>query len=107
MKLGYLQRSRCQHSVVQSEVSQKEKNKYGILMRICGIQEKMLQVNYLQGRKRDADEENGHADTVGRRGQRDELRDQDSLTHTHARTHARTHAIEKRLCSTGSSAWCL
>ena len=62
-------------SVVQSEVSQK--NKYCILMQICGIQEKMLEMNYLQGRKRDADEENGHVDTVGGRGQQDELRDQD------------------------------
>ena len=46
-------------------------------MHICGIQEKMLEMNYLQGRKRDADEENGHVDTVGGRGQQDELRDQD------------------------------
>ena len=68
-------------------------------MRICGIQEKMLQMNYLQGRKRDADEENGHADTVRGRGQWDELRS--GLTHTHTRT----HTIGKLLYSTGSSTW--
>ena len=31
-------------SIIQSEVNQKEKNKYGILMQLCGIQ-KNVQIN--------------------------------------------------------------
>ena len=44
-------------SVVQSQVSQKEKNKYCTLTHICGI--------YLQDSNGDADRENRLADTVG------------------------------------------
>ena len=44
--------------VIQSEVSQKEKNKYSILMHISGI--------YFQGRNRDAYVENELVDTVDR-----------------------------------------
>ena len=38
MKLSYLQRHGWTQSVIQSEVSQKEKNKHRILMHVCGIQ---------------------------------------------------------------------
>ena len=37
-------------SVTQSEVSQKEKNKYCILIHICGIR-KMVQMNLFGGQK--------------------------------------------------------
>ena len=38
-------------SVIQSEVSQREKNKYDILTHILGSRE-MVQITYLQGRNR-------------------------------------------------------
>ena len=44
-------------SVQQSEVNQKEKNKYCILTHICGT--------YWQGRNRGTDVENGWVGTVG------------------------------------------
>ena len=58
-------------SVVQSEVSQKEKNKYRILMCTCGIQEKMLQMNYFAGqekRRRLREWTCGHSARKGRAG---------------------------------------
>ena len=50
-------------SVIQSEVSQKEKNKYYIL-NIYMESRKMVQMKYLQGRNRDTDTENSHMDMV-------------------------------------------
>ena len=38
MKLGHLQRHGWIQRLIQSEISKKEKNKYRILMHICGIQ---------------------------------------------------------------------
>ena len=56
-------------TVIQSEISQKEKNKYHRLTHICGI--------YLQSRNRDTEVENKRMDTkVGKRGW-DELGDWD------------------------------
>ena len=51
-------------SVIQSEVSQKEKNKFRILMHICESR-KMVQMTGLQGRNRDTDVENKRMDTKG------------------------------------------
>ena len=50
-------------SVIQSEVSQKEKSKYHIL-NIYMESRKMVQMKYLQGRNRDTDTENSHMDMV-------------------------------------------
>ena len=52
-------------SVIQREVSQKEKNKY-ILTHICRIQKKWYRRTYLQGRNRDTDVENRLVDTAGK-----------------------------------------
>ena len=51
-------------SVIQSEVSQKEKNKYRILTHTCV--EKWCRWTYLQGRNRDIDIKNGHVDMGGK-----------------------------------------
>ena len=51
--------------VIQSEVSQKEKNKYRILMHVCGTQKNGYRWTGLQGRNRDTDVENKHTDTKG------------------------------------------
>ena len=51
-------------SVIQSEGSQKETNKYCILTHMWNL-EKWYRWTYLQGRNRDVDIENGDADTVG------------------------------------------
>ena len=57
-------------SVIQSEVSQKEKNKYHILMHIYPRNlEKWYRLTYLQGRNRATDVENGLVDTIGEREQ--------------------------------------
>ena len=50
-------------SVIQSTVSQKEKNKY-IFMYIYSESRNMVQMNLLRGRIIDADKENGSVDTV-------------------------------------------
>ena len=51
-------------SVIQSEVSQKEKNKYRILTHIYGIlKKKMALMNLGQDRNKDTDVENGLEDT--------------------------------------------
>ena len=50
--------------VIQSEVNQKGKNKYPTLMDIYGIQ-KLVLMNLVVGRNRDANTENGLVDTVG------------------------------------------
>ena len=50
-------------SVIQSEVSQKEKNKYRMLTHIYGIK-KMVLMN-LVARHKDTDVENGLEDTEG------------------------------------------
>ena len=61
-------------SVIQSEVSQREKNKYDILTHILGSRQ-MVQITYLQGRNRE-DVENGLVDMGARgRGVWDELGD--------------------------------
>ena len=52
--------------IVQSEVSQKEKEKYHILMHIYRIQKNGTDGTYLQGRNRDRDIENKLVDTVGK-----------------------------------------
>ena len=44
--------------VIQNEVSQKEKNQYLVLMYIYMESRKMVLMNFLQGRNRDADIEN-------------------------------------------------
>ena len=55
-------------TVIQSAVSQKEKNKYRILTYICGIWKNWYRRSYLQNRNRDTDIENKHMDTKGERG---------------------------------------
>ena len=42
-------------TIIQSEVSQKEKNKYRILMHICGIGKNWYRRFYLQNRNRETD----------------------------------------------------
>ena len=49
-------------SVTQSEVGQKEKNKYCILTYMCNL-EKRYRCTYLLRRNRDADDEDRHVDT--------------------------------------------
>ena len=41
--------------IIQSEINQKEKNRYQILMHICGIEKNGTDVMYFQGRNRNAD----------------------------------------------------
>ena len=55
-------------TVIQSEVSQKEKNKYCILTHICGIWKNWYRQSYLQSRNRDTDVENKRMDTKGEGG---------------------------------------
>ena len=50
-------------SIIQSEVTQKEKNKYHVLMHICGIWKEWYRWTYSQGGNRDPYIEKGH---VGR-----------------------------------------
>ena len=57
-----------QETVIQSEVNQKEKNKYRILMHICGVQKNGTDEWGLQGRSRDTDGENKRMDTKGGKG---------------------------------------
>ena len=45
-------------TVIQSKISQKEKDRYHILMYICGIYKKLYRLTYLQSRNRDTDIEN-------------------------------------------------
>ena len=52
-------------TVTQSEESQKEKNKHCILIHIYGIQKSSTGELTCMGRNRDADVENGLADTEG------------------------------------------
>ena len=52
-------------SVIQSEVSQKEKKKYGILMYTYGIQKDGTDENYLQRSNGDTGIENRLMDVVG------------------------------------------
>ena len=54
-------------SVIQSEASQKEKNKYYILTYIYVESRKLVLVTYFQGKKRDTNVDNGHADIERRR----------------------------------------
>ena len=50
---------------IQSEANQREEKKYHMLTHMCGIQEKNgTDDPNFQGRKRDADTENRHVDTV-------------------------------------------
>ena len=51
-------------SVIQSEVNQKEKNKYHILMHICGIQKNGTDKPVCKA-EIDTDVENKHTDTKG------------------------------------------
>ena len=55
-------------SIIQNEVSQKEKNEYCILMHICGIQENGINESILQSRNRDTDIENKYMDTKREKG---------------------------------------
>ena len=50
-------------TVIQSEISQKENDRYHILMYICGIYKKLYRLTYLQSRNRDTDIENKCKDT--------------------------------------------
>ena len=50
--------------IIQSEVSQKEENKYSILTRIYMESRKMVLMNLLQDSSGDADTENRSVDTV-------------------------------------------
>ena len=53
-------------TVIQSEVSQKEKNKYRMLTHIYGSKKKkMVLMNLVAGHNKDTDIENGLEDTVG------------------------------------------
>ena len=54
-------------TVIQSEVSQKEKNKYHILTHIWNLKENWYRRSYLQSRNRDTDVENKRMDTKGER----------------------------------------
>ena len=49
-------------TVIQSEVSQKEKNKYRMLKHIYGIKKKMVLKNLGAGQNKDADVDNGLED---------------------------------------------
>ena len=51
-------------TVIQSEVSQKEKNKYRILMHVCGIQKNGTEEPVCKA-EIDTDVENIHMDTKG------------------------------------------
>ena len=51
-----------QETVIQSEVSQKEKNKYRILTHMCNFK-KWYRQTYLQSRNRDRDVENKRMNT--------------------------------------------
>ena len=51
--------------LIQSELSQKEKNKYHTLMHTCGMQKKWRWWTYLQGRNRDASTEHRLGETTG------------------------------------------
>ena len=64
-------------TVIQSEVSHKEKNKYSILTHTCGIWKNWCRHSYLQSRNRDTDIENKCMDTKGGKGGWDELGDWD------------------------------
>ena len=55
---------------MQSEVNQKEKNKYYILKHLCGMWGKWYQQSYLQSRNTDTDVENKCVDTTEDRGGR-------------------------------------
>ena len=50
--------------IIQSEVSQKEKDKYYILMHVYGL-ERWYQCFYMQGSKEDTDVKNKLLDSVG------------------------------------------
>ena len=52
-------------TVIQSEVDQKEKNKYQILTHVCGIEKNGTDEPNIQGRKIDADVENTPVGTLG------------------------------------------
>ena len=54
-------------TVIESEVSQKEENKYHILTYICGVWKNRYRQSYIQSRDRDTDVENKHMDTKGKR----------------------------------------
>ena len=64
-------------TAIQSEASQREKNEYCILTRICGIWKYWYRQSYLQSRKRDTDVENKCMETKGGKGGWDELGDWD------------------------------
>ena len=68
-------------SVTQSEVSQKDSNKYHIIYAYIWNLEKWYWWTYLQGRNRDSDLENGLVDTGLGRGGWGEFRDQWSCGH--------------------------
>ena len=62
-------------TVTQSEIRQREKNKYCILTHIYGIRKKWYRESYLQSRNKDTDVENKCMDTKGEGGGCDELGD--------------------------------
>ena len=52
-------------TVIQDEVSRNVKNKYCVLIHICGIWKKWYRPHYLPSINRDSDGENGVMDTAG------------------------------------------
>ena len=68
--------------VIQSEISQKEKNKYHMLTHLCNI-EKWYLWSYLQGRNTDADTEADFVDTVR---EEEERMDWQSSTDTYTKS---------------------
>ena len=63
-------------TVIQSEVSQKEKNKYRVISLICGIQKNDTD-EFIYKAEIESDVENKHMDTKGGSGGWDELGDWD------------------------------
>ena len=64
-------------TVIRFEVNQKEKNKYRVVLLICGIQKNDINGTFLQSRNRDMDIENKHMDSSGGKVRWDELGDGD------------------------------
>ena len=91
------------YSVWQSEIKQKEKNKYSILTHVYMESLKnWYWWTYLQGMNRDADVENGLVDTVG---EGESGMNEESSINIYTLSSIGWTAGEKLLCSTGSPVW--
>ena len=86
-------------SIIQSEASQKEKNKYCILMHIMESRKTVL-MNILQGGNGDADTENRLAYTVG---EEEGGTNGESSTETYMLPYVKQRASGNLLYDTGSS----